>query len=225
MINHVAIIMDWNRRWAKSKWKLAVSWHKQWAKALENIAEIASNKWIKYLTVWWLSTENLQKRSKVEVLWIITLLNGIEKYTSRFMKENLRLQIIWDLSNFPEKTRKKIQNVVDATENNTWIVLTLALVYWWQNEIIRWVQKAIESWINPEDINEKSFRKFLDSDILPEPDVIVRTGWDIRHSWFMLYDSAYSEYYFTDKMWPDFDEAELDKVIESFKGSKRNFGK
>ena len=225
MINHIAIIMDWNRRWAKSKGKLAVSGHKQGAKALENIAEIASNKWIKYLTVWWLSTENLQKRSKVEVLGIITLLNGIEKYTERFMKENLKLQIIGDLEKFPEKTRAKIQNVVDATAENTGIVLTLALIYWGQNEIIRWVQKAIESWIEAKDIDEKSFRQFLDCSILPEPDVIVRTGGDVRHSGFMLYDSAYSEYYFTHKMWPDFDEAELDKVIESFQSSKRNFWK
>ena len=225
MINHIAIIMDWNRRWAKSKGKLAVFGHKQGAKTLENIAEIASNKWIKYLTVWWLSTENLQKRSKVEVLGIITLLNGIEKYTERFMKENLKLQIIGDLEKFPEKTRKKIQNVVDATAENTGIVLTLALVYWGQNEIIRWAQKAIESWIEAKDIDEKSFRQFLDCSILPEPDVIVRTGWDVRHSGFMLYDSAYSEYYFTDKMWPDFDEDELDKVIESFGSSKRNFWK
>ena len=225
MINHIAIIMDWNRRWAKTKWKLAVFGHKQGAKTLENIAEIASNKWIKYLTVWWLSTENLQKRSKVEVLGIITLLNGIEKYTERFMKENLKLQIIGDLEKFPEKTRQKIQNVVDATADNNGIILTLALVYWGQNEIIRWVQKAIESWIDPTDIDEKSFRQLLDCNILPEPDVIVRTGWDIRHSGFMLYDSAYSEYYFTDKMWPDFDEAELDKVIERFNSSKRNFWK
>lgn len=225
MINHIAIIMDWNRRWAKSKWKLAVFWHKQWAKTLENIAEIASNKWIKYLTVWWLSTENLKKRSKVEVLWIIRLLNGIEKYIPRFMKENLKLQIIWDLYKFPEKTRKKIQNVVESTSENTWIILTLALVYGWQNEIIRWVQKALKSWIKPEEIDEKTFRNFLDCSILPEPDVIVRTGGDIRHSGFMLYDSAYSEYYFTETLWPDFDETELDKVIESFNKSKRNFGK
>ncbi len=217
--------MDWNRRWAKSRWRLSFSGHKQWAKTLEHIAEIASDKWIKYLTVWWLSTENYKKRSKVEILWIVKLLDSIEKYVPRFMENQLRLKSIWDLSQFPEKTQTKLKKVTEITKNNTGITLTLALIYGGQNEIIRWVQKAIESWIKPEDIDEKSFRKFLDCDSLPEPDVIVRTGWDIRHSWFMLYDSAYSEYYFTDKMWPDFDETELDKVIESFNGSKRNFGK
>ncbi len=225
MINHIAIIMDGNRRWAKSRWKLAFSGHKQGAKILEEIAEIASDKWIKYLTAWWLSTENYKKRSKVEILWIVKLLDTIEKYVPRFMETELRFQAIWDLWQFPKKTQDKLKKVTEITKNNTWITLTLALIYGGQNEIIRWVQKAIESWISSEEINEKSFRKFLDSDKLPEPDVIVRTGWDIRHSWFMLYDSAYSEYYFTDKMWPDFDEAELDKVIASFNGSKRNFGK
>ena len=225
MINHIAIIMDWNRRWAKKNGKLSFSGHKAWAKTLEQIAEIASDKWIRYLTAWWLSTENYKKRSKVEILWIVKLLDSIEKYVPRFMENQLKFQAIWDLSQFPKKTQEKLKKVTEITKNNIWITLTLALIYWGQNEIIRWVQKAIESGMNPEEITEKTFREFLDCDILPEPDMIVRTGWDIRHSGLMLYDSAYREYYFTDKMWPDFDEDELDKVIDSFQSSKRNFWK
>ena len=225
MIHHLAIIMDWNRRWAKKNWKLAFFGHKAWAKTLENTVEIASNKWIKYLTAWALSTENYKKRSGIEIEGIIKLINSIDTYLERFIKEWLKFQVIWDIAQFPKKTQEKLYSVVESTKNNTWIILTLALIYGGQDEIIRWVAKAIEAWVKPEEIDEKIFRKFLDSNILPEPDMIVRTGWDLRHSGFMLYDSAYSEYYFTEKLWPEFDEEELDKVIQSFESSKRNFWK
>jgi len=139
--------------------------------------------------------------------------------------EELRFNVIGDISKLPEESQTVLNRVVQQTQNNTGITLTVALIYGGQDEIVRATKKIIAEWIDPETLNEQEFRKYLDISDLPTPDVIVRTGGDIRHSWFLLYDSAYCEYYFTEKKWPEFDEEELDKVIESFEGSKRNFGK
>lgn len=225
MINHLAIIMDWNRRWAKSRFLPAIVGHKYGADNVETITNIAWEKWVKYITLWWLSTENLEKRSKEEVEGIIKLVDNVESYLDKMIKKGLKFETIWDLSKLPEKSQNILKKVKEETKNNTWIVLTIALVYWWQDEIIRWVKKYIENWWNINQLTTSNFRKYLDTSILPVPDVIVRTGWDIRHSWFLLYDSAYSEYYFTEKRWPEFDENEFNKVVDFFENSKRNFWK
>jgi len=225
MIKHLAIIMDWNRRWARKRLMPAIAWHKAWADNVEKIADLAWGKWIKYLTLWALSTDNLRKREEKEVKTIIKLINNIENYLWAMIKKWLKFQVIGDINQLPKDSIDILNKVIDETKNNTWIVLTIALIYWWQDEIIRATKKIIKSWINPETLTREEFRKYLDTSILPNPDVIVRTGWDIRHSWFLLYDSEYSEYYFTDKWWPEYDEIELDKTIDFFNKSKRNFGK
>jgi len=225
MINHLAIIMDWNRRWAKSKFLPTFAGHKSGADNAKKITKLCNSKWIKYLTLWALSTDNLTKRWKNEVEWIIKLVNNLDSYLSEMIKEGLKFQVIWDIKKLPEKSRKVISELIERTKNNSWIVMTLALIYWWQDEIIRATKKIIKAWINPDDLTKEEFRKYLDTSILPNADVIVRTGWDIRHSWFLLFDSEYSEYYFTKKTWPAFDEEELENVIDFFNKSKRNFGK
>ncbi len=225
MLKHLAIIMDWNRRWAKSRMLPAFAGHKAGADNVVNITELADEKWITHLTLWALSTENLEKRNEEEVNWIIKLVNSIEKYLNKMKVKSLKFQTIWDISKLPEDSQKILQDIKDATASNTGITVTLWLIYWWQDEILRATKKIIAAWIDPETLTHSEFRKYLDTSILPLPDVIVRTGWDIRHSWFLLYDSAYSEYYFTDKWWPGFDEAELDRVIEKFNTAKRNFWK
>jgi len=225
MINHLWIIMDWNRRWAKSRFLPAIAWHKAWADNVVKIVELADKKWIKYITLWALSTDNLKKRPKDEVDWIIKLINSIEKYLNKMKVENLKFETIWNLEELPEESQIVLQRVKDKTKNNTWITLIMALIYWWQDEIIRATQKIMKSWINPANLTKEEFRKYTDTWKFPIIDTIVRTGWDIRHSWFMLFDSEYSEYYFTEKKWPEFDEKELDKVIGKFKETKRNFWK
>ncbi len=225
MINHLAIIMDWNRRWARNRGLPSIMWHKSWADNVLKITRLSHEKWIKYLTLWALSTENLQKRDKKEVTQIIKLIDNIESYLWEMIEEWLRFKTIWDLSKLPEKSKEILARVIEKTKDNTWITLIVALVYWWQDEILRATKKIIKSWVDPDSLTTKEFRKYLDTWVYLEPDVIVRTGWDIRHSGFMLYDSAYSEYYFTEKKWPEFDEEELKKVIQFFEWSKRNFGK
>lgn len=225
MINHLWIIMDWNRRWAHARLLPWIAWHKAWADNLEKITMYADELWIKYLTVWALSTDNLRKREESEVNWIIKLINNIDSYLKNMISKWLKFNLIWDITKLPDESQKVLNSVLERTKNNKWIVLTLALVYWWQDEIIRWIKKFIKKWGNVDELDKENFRDFLDTWDLPKPEIIVRTWWDIRHSWFMLYDSEYSEYYFTEKKWPDFDNEELDKVIWFYRNSKRNFWK
>lgn len=225
MIKHLWIIMDWNRRWARSKLLPVFAWHKAWSDNVKKITELAKNNWIQYLTLWALSLDNLVKRDKEEVDWIIKLIDNIENSIDDMMKLWVKFQTIWNIEQLPENSQKVLEKVKKITKNNTWIVLTIALVYWWQDEIIRATKKIIKDWVNPDDLTREQFKKYLDTASYPYPDVIVRTGWDIRHSWFLLYDSEYSEYYFTEKKWPEFDGEELNKVIDFFNKSKRNFGK
>lgn len=225
MINHLAIIMDGNRRWAKARFLPAIFWHKAGFDTLKKITRLASNKGIKYLTVWALSTENLQKRGEEEIAWIIKLINHSVKLLPEFQENNVKIQVIGDIEKLPQDSQDILARLQKETETHAGIVLTVALVYGGQNEIVRATKKILTLWVDPETLTEQEFRKYLDSSILPEPEVIVRTGGDIRHSGFLLYDSAYSEYYFTEKKWPEFDEAELDIVIDAFEKSKRNFGK
>lgn len=225
MIKHLWIIMDWNRRWAKSKFLPTIAWHKAWADNVKKITEIAWKMWVEYLTLWALSTDNLKKRPEKEVSAIIKLINNIEDFLWEMLDWNLKFETIWNIEILPEESQIVLNRVKEKTKNNTWITLIVALVYWWQDEIVRATKKIINSWLDPENLTKEEFRKYLDTWKYPIPDVIVRTGWDIRHSWFLLFDSEYSEYYFTEKKWPDFDENELKNVFNFFDKSKRNFWK
>lgn len=217
--------MDWNRRWAKSKILPTIMWHKAWFEKAVEIIDLSKQKKIDYLTLWALSKENLVKRDKEELTWIIKLIEKLEELLPRLQKNNIKFETIWDIEKLPETSQNILKKVKQETQNNTWMVLNVALVYSWQDEIVRAIKKAFESWINIEELDEKWFKNFLDTKNFPPPDLIIRTGWDIRHSGFMLYDSDYSEYYFTDKLWPDFDEQELDNALNFFNKSKRNFWK
>lgn len=225
MLNHLWIVMDWNRRRAKARLLPSIAGHKAWADNVKKITEICAKKWINYLTLWGLSVDNLYKRWEEEINWIIKLINNIEAYLWDAMEKNLKFETIWDIKKLPLETRNVLQGMTEKTKNNTWITLTIALIYWWQDEVVRATKKILEAKINPEDLTREEFRKYLDTAKLPIVDMIVRTGWDARHSGFLLYDSEYSEYFFSKKMWPEFDEEELDKIIETFNSSRRNFGK
>jgi len=225
LLNHIWIIMDWNRRWAKSRFLPTIVGHKAWADNVVKVVELADKKGIGYITLWALSIDNLKKRDKKEVDWIIKLINSIENYLNKMHVDNLRFDTIWNLKELPKESQEILEKIKNKTKNNTWITMILALIYWWQDEIVRATTKIIKAWIKPEDLTKKEFRKYTDTWKFPVIDIIVRTGWDIRHSGFMLYDSEYSEYYFTEKKWPEFNEEELDKVIDSFEWTKRNFWK
>lgn len=222
---HIWIIMDWNRRRAESKWLPKFMWHKAWADNVKKIIEIAWNNWVTYLTLWALSKENLIKRTEEEIGKIIWIIDDIESNLPDLMKNWIRFKTIWDIDLLPEKTKKILWNLEEKTKGNSKLVLTTALVYSWQDEIIRATRKIISAGIDPETLTNEEFKKFLDTSFLPNPDLIIRTWWDSRHSWFLLFLSEYAEYYFTEKKWPEFDENELLKAINSLNQAKRNFWK
>jgi undecaprenyl diphosphate synthase len=133
--------------------------------------------------------------------------------------------VIWDVKKLPSRTQNILADVTEKSKFFWNKTVILALVYGWQDEIIRWIKKMIAEGVDVGSMNQESFRLYLDSWKYPKPDLIIRTWGDMRHSWFLLYDSAYSEYFFSEKMWPEFDSVELDRALSQFEVSKRNFGK
>lgn len=217
--------MDWNRRWAKSRLLPWVAWHKAWAENIKTIIDVCIKNNIEFATFWALSTENIKSRSSDELKYLYDLLEQIPEFLNEMTQNWLKFETIWDLDLLPESTKNVLNTLKEDTKYNTKITLILAVWYWWRNEIIRWIKKFISSWDSLNSLDEKSFLQYLDTWIFPEPDLLIRTGWDVRLSWFMQYVSDYSEYYFTQKKWPEFDEIELNKAIEKFNKSKRNFWK
>lgn len=224
-MKHLAIIMDGNRRWATEKWLPSHKWHSAWADNIQNVVHAAKLKWIEYVTFWWLSTENLQKRWASEVKALLKIIVWARKYLKWIQAENGKVELIWDIWKLPAPARLVLNDLVEKTKNNTGVTIVLALVYGWKNEIIRGIKKFVAEWWDIETLDEQNFSEYLDTGKYPPADLIVRTGWDIRHSGFLLYQSDYSEYYFTEKKWPDFDEEELDIALAQFNKSKRNFWK
>lgn len=222
---HVWIIMDWNRRWAKLQNKPSFFWHTVWFENIQKIVEVALNKWIKHLTLWALSKENLEKRSIDEINWLLKLINKFVDFLPKLIKNNIIFNTIGDIKKLPSKSQKVLQKIKDLTKYNTWMSFIVALVYSWQDEIIRAIKNMINSWFNINILNEHNFRQFLDTSNLPPIDLIIRTGWDIRHSGFTLYDSAYSEYYFTEKFWPEFNEEDFNKALDFYNKRERRFWK
>jgi len=182
-MKHLWIIMDWNRRWAKSRFLPTIAWHKAGAENAVKITKLAKSLWIEYLTLWALSTENLVKRDADEVKWIIKLINNIENLLWDMLWEDLKFETIWDISKLPQESQEILAKVKNDTKDNTGITLILALVYWGQDEIIRATKKIIKSWVNPDKLTKQEFRKYTDTWNFPIVDMIVRTGWDTRHSW------------------------------------------
>ncbi len=224
-MTHIGIIMDGNRRWARARYMPAIFWHKAWFDNVQTITREAKHAWVTHLTIWALSTENFKKRDRDEISGIIRLIHHVPKLLPEFQKEWVKLQVIGDISQLPQDTQDLLSDIQLQTQENTWIILTVALVYGWQDEIVRATKRIISTWVDPDSLDEETFRTYLDTAILPPIDMIIRTGWDIRHSWFLLYDSAYSEYYFTHKKWPEFDVDELRNALRQLDGSKRNFWK
>ncbi|MGE4443422.1 MAG: polyprenyl diphosphate synthase [Candidatus Altimarinota bacterium] len=223
---HLGIIMDGNRRWAKKRLLPTIMGHKAGFDTAKNIIEYAGkNKNITHLTLWALSKENLIKRDAEELAGIIKLIEKLQDLLPNMQENNIKFETIGDIEKLPVESVEILKKVKQETQNNTGMVLIAALVYSGQDEIVRGIKKVFESGIDLNTLDEKNFKQFLDTKDFPAPDLIIRTGGDIRHSGFTLYDSAYSEYYFTEELWPDFDENEFDIALDFFENCKRNFGK
>ncbi len=225
---HVAIILDGNGRWAVSKGKPRNYGHVQGAKTVEVICEEAYKMGIQYLTVYAFSTENWS-RPKDEVDALMKLLrNYMKTCLKTAAKNNMCVRVIGDKTGLDDDIRSRIDELEKATVNNTGLHFQIALNYGGRDEIVRAAKKLAErvkeGALAPEDITEQMFSDALDTYALPEPDLLIRTCNEQRISNFLLWQLAYTEFYFTEIAWPDFSKEELEKAIESYNNRDRKFG-
>ncbi|MBQ5446028.1 MAG: isoprenyl transferase [Lachnospiraceae bacterium] len=226
---HVAIILDGNGRWAKKRFMPRNYGHIQGAKAVEQICEDANNIGIKYLTVYAFSTENWN-RSEEEVDALMKLLRRyLKNCIERSNKNNMRVRVIGEKSRLSEDIRNKIDELEECSKNNTGLNFTIALNYGSRDEIRRAVSEIAtevsEGKLSPDDISESLINEHLDTSGLPDPDLLIRTSGEERLSNFLLWQLAYTEFYFTDVLWPDFNKEELIKAVVKYNGRDRRFGK
>lgn len=230
--NHIGVIMDGNGRWAKKRLQPRVMGHKAGMDALQEVTIEAAKLGVKVLTVYAFSTENWS-RPEDEVKFIMNLpVEFFNKYVPELHKNNVRIVTIGDNSKLPEETLQALEKAVEQTKHNSGLVLNFALNYGGRAEIVAGVQalaKAVESGqLKPEDIDEDMIAKHLMTDKLPylyrDPDLIIRTSGELRLSNFLTWQSAYSEFYFTDVLWPDFDGAGLRQAISAYNKRHRRFG-
>jgi undecaprenyl diphosphate synthase len=229
MPKHIAIIMDGNGRWAQQQGKNRLRGHEAGAKAVRKTVEAAAKLGIKHLTLYAFSTENW-KRPKVEVATLMTLLvRNLKRELGRMTKNNIRLSAIGSLDKLPKKVHHELIEVIEKTQSNTGTNLTLALSYGAREEIKQAVidisKKVKNSIINVESIDETIINEHLYTQHLPDVDLLIRTSGEVRISNFLLWQIAYAELYFTNVMWPEFDERELQQAIKSYLKRERRFGK
>ena len=228
--NHIAIIMDGNRRWAKKRLLPTNLGHKEGAQRLEDIAKYCSKIGVKYLTVYAFSTENW-KRSEEEVNYLMDLLaDSISDFDKRFNDDDVRIKLVGDINGLPQKLQDGIRKIEERTKNKNGLTVNVAINYGGRAEIINATKRICEDYKNGkiekiDDISEELLSNYMYTKNDPDPDLIIRTAGEIRMSGFMTWQGVYSEMYFTDTLWPDFKEKELDKAIEEFNNRKRNFGK
>ena len=225
---HIGIIMDGNRRWAKSQGKPAGFGHKAGAKTLENLVRYANKIGLKYITVYAFSTENW-KRAEEEVGGLMLLLqNYLSDYSKRADTENIRIKVLGDITKLPEGIQKSIKECIERTKNNTGITFSIAFNYGGRAEILEATKKIAiklkEGKITENEITEELISQNLYTEDIPDPDLIIRTSGEQRLSGFLAWQSTYSELYFVQKNWPDFSEKDLDEAIAEFNRRTRKFG-
>lgn len=226
---HVAVILDGNGRWAKSKGLPRNMGHVEGAKTVEKMCEIMYNKGIEYFTVYAFSTENWNRPAEEVALLMKLLREYMVNCIKRSMKNNMKVRVIGDKSRLDSDIQKSVAELEDATKDNTGLKFTIAINYGSRDEIRRAVcsiaDKVKTGLLEPSEISEDTISDLLDTAGYPDPDLLIRTSGEERISNFLLWQIAYSEFYFSDTYWPDFDEAELDKALESYNSRERRFGK
>lgn len=226
--NHVAIILDGNGRWAKAKGLPRNAGHIQGAKVVEDMCEIIYNRGVQYFTVYAFSTENWS-RPDDEVSALMKLLrNYMTTAKKRANKNNMKVRVIGDKSRLDADLQESIEDLENATKDNTGLHFTIAINYGGRDEITRAAKKICEQVVAGEisidDITQDKLGLLLDTAEYPDPDLLIRTCGEQRISNFLLWQSAYTEFYFCDKAWPDFNAEELEKAIESYNNRDRKYG-
>lgn len=221
---HIAVIMDGNGRWAKRRGLPRAAGHKKGAEALRRTLDACRDTGIKYLTIYAFSSENW-KRPAGEINDLMQLLQHYLKNELGSLNENnVCLRFIGDLSLLDGQTQRLVEDAIEKTSHNTEFNLTVALSYGGRQEIVRAVKKLVASGIKADDINEELLTHALDTAGLPEPDLLIRTGGEQRLSNFLLWQSAYTEFYFTDALWPDFDLPHFNAALEDYAKRERRYG-
>lgn len=227
--SHIAIIMDGNGRWAKGKGKFRIFGHQNGVGAVREATEACAELGVKYLTLYAFSTENWE-RPPAEVKALMELLvSTIKKETKVLMKNNIRLAAIGNIDDLPQKCQNELQAAINETKDNTRMTLVLALSYSAKWDMIRATkqiaEKVKDGSLQIENINDKTIDQHLSTHTFPNPELMIRTSGEHRISNFLLWELAYSELYFTDKLWPDFTREDLYQAIIDFQQRERRFGK
>ncbi len=225
---HIAVIMDGNGRWAKKRALPRVAGHHEGMKTVRKITKAANSLGVKVLTMYAFSTENW-KRPKLEVDFLMKLPEEfLGTFLPELMEENVQVRLMGNKSDLPEHTLRAVENAMEKTKDNTGLILNFALNYGGRDEILRAVKDVAadikDNALTTEQLTEEMFSEYLFSNLLPDPDLLIRTSGEIRLSNFMLWQLAYAEFYFTDVLWPDFNENNLYEAINSFQMRGRRFG-
>ena len=221
-LTHIAIIMDGNRRWAKEKGLPSAMGHKKGVESLKKVVKAADKFGIKYLTMYAFSTENWN-RKKEEVDFLMNLLAITMKNETKELNENnVKISFIGNLSALNKNLQDVLLNAKEVTKNNTGVNLQIAINYGARDEIITAVNEILKSGIKEVDVD--LFEKFLYTKNIPDPDLLIRTGGELRVSNYLLWQIAYSEIYVTKKYWPEFDEEALIEAVRAFKERQRRYG-
>ena len=224
---HIAIIMDGNGRWATERGKERSYGHQAGVESVRRITSECTRLGVKYLTLYTFSTENWNRPADEVAALMGLVLTALED--ELFMKNDVRFQVIGDIDRLPEVVQKKLQETIDHTADNKAMTMVIALSYSSRWEITKAVKEistlVAEGKAKADDINEDFISKHLVTSFMPDPDLLIRTGGELRISNYLLWQIAYSELYFCDTYWPDFAEADLYKAIASYQSRQRRFGK
>jgi len=221
---HIAIIMDGNGRWAAARHLPRMAGHRAGTENLRRIITACVEFGVKYLTIYAFSTENW-KRPLDEVQGLMQILgDALEKEAAELHKQGVRLNHIGRLERLEEGLRRKILQVIDMTRSNNRLVLNIAWNYGGRDELIHALQAMLREKVNPEDVDEERISDHLFTRGIPDPDLVIRTSGELRTSNFLIWQSAYSEWYFTETLWPDFDKEALRAAIIDFGSRERRFG-
>jgi len=224
--SHIAIIMDGNRRWARAHGLPDLKGHEKGAETLEKIVGAAEKLGVQTVTVYALSTENIRERAKREIVGLFNLIRkGYHQKLKKMMQKGVKVTILGEMRGLPDTLLRIINEVKKTYIQNEAIKLNIALNYGGKKELLRAIREIVKKGINVNKINEEIVEKHLYTNGQPDPELLIRTGGRSRLSNFLLWQTAYSELYFTKTLWPDFDEKELKKAIAWYSAQKRNFGK
>lgn len=222
---HVAIIMDGNRRWAEVRGLARLQGHRRGLENMRSVVSYLGDRQVKYITIFAFSTENWS-RPQDEVEGLLRLLEErIEQETQGFHRMGVKLRHLGSLDRLSPSVKRLIKKAVELTKNNTSLTLSFAFNYGGRSEILNAVRQLISEGVPTEDIDESLFNGYLYTTGLPDVDLLIRTGGELRISNFLIWQMAYSEYYFTDVLWPDFNGKEVDKALIAYSQRQRRFGR